>query len=310
MSTLALLHHTASSLTPASLAVLSAARSLAKPVTALLIGPDATKAAGATTADSVLTQSDAKYTHPLPENLAPLLVDLIKKNNFTNVLVPGSALGKAVLPRAAAMLDIQPISDVIEIDAGKNLFKRQTYAGNIIETVKSNESIIMASIRTSAFAPEQSNVNAEAKIEEVNDVESPQLTNWVSENVVISDKPDLGSAKVVVSGGRALKDKENFDKLLNPLAEKLGAAIGASRAAVDDGFCDNSLQVGQTGKIIAPDLYVALGISGAIQHLAGMKDSKVIVAVNNDPESPIFKLADVGLVGDIFEVVPELVEKL
>lgn len=316
-STLAVLESATggSQVTPASLATLRAAQDLGAPITALLVGSQAPEVAkslkGINQLEKILTQSSNSYDHVLPEELSPLVVEIIKSQNFTNVLVPASAMGKAVLPRAAAVLDIQPLSEITSVvDAENKVFSRPTYAGNAILKVKVNEPVVMASVRGSAFAGAQTEGESLAPVEEVANIESAVATTWKSENLTQSDKPDLASAKVVVSGGRALKNKETFDSLLNPLAEKLGAAIGASRAAVDDGFCDNSLQVGQTGKIVAPDLYVAIGISGAIQHMAGMKDSKVIVAINKDEEAPIFKSADVGLIADINEVIPELTQKL
>lgn len=316
--TLALLETSGSKLTPASLSTLTAANEIKKPITALLVGSNAKEAAKTVAEfegiEKVLVQSDSRYDHYLPEEITPLLVSLIKGENdkikdISSFVVPASAVGKSILPRTAAILDIQPLSDIIKV-IDSNTFIRPTYAGNALLTVKSLDNIIMTSVRGSAFQPIESKQSTPAIIEEINPVDSNCKTTWVSENLMKSDKPDLSSAKIVVSGGRALKDKEDFNSILNPLASKLGAAIGASRAAVDDGYCDNSLQVGQTGKIIAPDLYIAIGISGAIQHLAGMKDSKVIVAINKDEEAPIFKIADVGIVGDLFKIVPELTEKL
>lgn len=310
--TLALLETSGAKLTPASLSTITAAKEIKKPVTVLLVGPDAKEAASEAASfagiDKVLVQSDERYAHYLPEQVSPLVVSLLK-GEYSSFVVPASSMGKGVLPRAAALLDIQPLSDVTKvIDA--TTFTRPTYAGNAILTVKSSDPIVMTSIRSSAFpAAEEKKADA-SPIEEIAPVDADCKTVWVREELMKSDKPDLASAKIVVSGGRALKDKETFDKLLNPLAEKLGAAVGASRAAVDSGFCDNSLQVGQTGKIIAPDLYIGIGISGAIQHLAGMKDSRVIVAINKDEEAPLFNVADVGIVGDIYEIVPELTEKL
>lgn len=316
--TLALLETSGSSITPASLSAITAAKELKKPITALLIGPEASKVAPFVAElegiKKVVVQSDARYEHYLPEQISPLIVSLLKGENSTvkdisSFIIPASAMGKGVLPRSAALLDIQPLSDITKV-VDATTFVRPTYAGNALLTVKSTDSITMASVRGSAFPPATEKSSSPSPIEEISPVDTDCKTVWVSEQLMKSDKPDLSSAKIVVSGGRALKDKETFDKLLNPLASKLGAAIGASRAAVDDGFCDNSLQVGQTGKIIAPHLYIAIGISGAIQHLAGMKDSKVIVAINKDEEAPIFKLADVGLVGDIYQIIPELTEKL
>lgn len=316
--TLALLETSGSKVTPSSLSALTAAKEIKKPITALLLGPDAASAAPSVAElegiEKVLVQSDERYEHYLPEQVAPLVVSLIKGENdkvkdVSSFVVAASAMGKGVIPRAAAVLDVQPISDVIKV-IDPNTFVRPTYAGNAILTVKTADKIVMTSVRGSAFPATEEKSASAAPIEEIAPIDADCKTTWVNEQLMKSDKPDLSSAKIVVSGGRALKDKEHFDSLLNPLATKLGAAIGASRAAVDDGYCDNSLQVGQTGKIIAPDLYIAIGISGAIQHLAGMKDSKVIVAINKDEESPIFKIADVGLVGDLFTIVPELTEKL
>lgn len=223
-------------------------------------------------------------------------------------MASGSAFGKNVLPRVSANLDVQPISDIIKVTA-EDTFVRPIYAGNALQTVKSSDPIKLITVRSSAFeaAPTGS---GSAAIEDAADPKAASPTEWVSENLTKSERPDLGSASRVVSGGRGLKDKENFDKIIFPFADALGAAVGASRAAVDSGFADNSLQVGQTGKVVAPELYVAVGISGAIQHLAGMKDSKTIVAINKDAEAPIFQVADLGLVDDLFDAVPKLTEQL
>lgn len=219
-----------------------------------------------------------------------------------------TAFGKNLLPRVAALLDTQQISDITAIES-ENTFVRPIYAGNAIATVESSDSIKVVTVRGTAFAaatPE----SGSAAIEQGIDPNPASPTEWVSEDLAKSDRPDLATASKVVSGGRGLKSKEDFDKVLVPLADSLGAAVGASRAAVDSGYADNSLQVGQTGKVVAPQLYLAVGISGAIQHLAGMKDSKVIAAINKDADAPIFQVADVGLVGDLFDVVPQLTDKL
>lgn len=244
----------------------------------------------------------------LPENFAPLLVENIKKGGYTHVIAGHTAFGKGLLPRVAALLDSQQISDITEIKDEKT-FVRPFYAGNAIATVESTDEIKVITIRGTAFAAAPVG-GGSAAIEDGVDpkVESP--TEWVSEDLAKSDRPDLATAAKVVSGGRGLKSKEEFDRIMLPFADSLGAAVGASRAAVDSGYADNSLQVGQTGKVVAPQLYMAVGISGAIQHLAGMKDSKVIAAINKDADAPIFQVADVGLVGDLFEKVPELTEKL
>jgi electron transfer flavoprotein alpha subunit len=253
-----------------------------------------------------------------------LLVENIKKNGFTHVLAGHSAFGKNLLPRVAALLDVQQISDVTGIqgeDSGFHIpsvvylanvlsaFTRPIYAGNAILTVQSSDDIKIITVRGTAFASGEAE-GGSAEISEGVDPKVESATEWVSEDLAKSDRPELATASRVVSGGRGLKSKEEFDRLMPPLADALGAAIGASRAAVDSGFADNSLQVGQTGKNVAPQLYLCAGISGAIQHLAGMKDSKVIACINKDGDAPIFQVADVGLVGDLFEKVPELTEKL
>jgi electron transfer flavoprotein alpha subunit len=237
-----------------------------------------------------------------------LLVENIKKGNYTHVVAGHTAFGKSVLPRVAALLDSQQISDVTAIEDEKT-FVRPIYAGNAIATVESTDAIKILTIRGTAF-PAATPEGASTPIESGVDAKAEPISEWVSEDLAKSDRPDLSTASKVVSGGRGLKSKEEFDRIIYPLADALGAAVGASRAAVDSGYADNSLQVGQTGKVVAPQLYMAVGISGAIQHLAGMKDSKVIAAINKDPDAPIFQVADVGLVGDLFEKVPELTEKI
>jgi len=251
---------------------------------------------------------NSAYDKGLPENFAPLLVENIKKGGYTHVITGHSAFGKNILPRIAALLDVQQISDVMSIES-EDTFVRPIYAGNAILTVQSSDPIKLLTVRQTSFPPAEAE-GGSAAIEEAVDPKAPCPTEWVSENLAKSDRPELGSAERVVSGGRGLKSKEEFERLIPPLADALGAAVGASRAAVDSGFADNSLQIGQTGKNVAPQLYLCAGISGAIQHLAGMKDSKVIAAINKDPDAPIFQVADVGLVGDLFEKVPELTEKL
>lgn len=247
-------------------------------------------------------------TQGLPENYAPLLVENIKKGGYTHVIAGNTAFGKNVMPRVAALLDSQQISDITAIENDKT-FVRPIYAGNAIATVESSDPIKVITVRGTAF-PAAAVAGGSAAVEEGADPKVESATTWVSEDLAKSDRPDLATASKVVSGGRGLKSKEDFDKVMLPLADSLGAAVGASRAAVDSGYADNSLQVGQTGKVVAPQLYMAVGISGAIQHLAGMKDSKVIAAINKDADAPIFQVADVGLVGDLFEKVPELTEKL
>ncbi|KAK1516169.1 electron transfer flavoprotein domain-containing protein [Colletotrichum paranaense] len=248
------------------------------------------------------------YLQGLPENFAPLLVENIKKGGYTHIIAGHTAFGKNLMPRVAAMLDSQQISDITSIE-GENTFVRPIYAGNAIATVESSDEIKVITIRGTAF-PAAEVASGSATVEDGVDPKSDSATEWVSEDLAKSDRPDLATAGRVVSGGRGLKSKEEFDKVMLPLADSLGAAVGASRAAVDSGYADNSLQVGQTGKVVAPQLYLAVGISGAIQHLAGMKDSKVIAAINKDADAPIFQIADVGLVGDLFDKVPELTEKI
>jgi electron transfer flavoprotein alpha subunit len=248
------------------------------------------------------------YGQGLPENYAPLLVENIKKGGFTHIIAGHTAFGKSLMPRVAALLDVQQISDITAIEDEKT-FVRPIYAGNAIATVESSDDIKIITIRGTAFAAAEAE-GGSASIEDGADPKSDNTTEWVSEDLAKSDRPDLATAGKVVSGGRGLKSKEEFDRIMLPLADALGAAVGASRAAVDSGYADNSLQVGQTGKVVAPQLYLCAGISGAIQHLAGMKDSKVIAAINKDADAPIFQVADVGLVGDLFDKVPELTEKL
>jgi electron transfer flavoprotein alpha subunit len=255
--------------------------------------------------EKVLFADAPHLADALAENIAAQVVALA--SDYTHVFFPATAAGKNAAPRVAAKLDASQISDVIAIDSA-DTFQRPIYAGNAIATVQSNDAVKVATIRTTAFDAAQA-TGGSASIADVPAVADSGLSRFVRREVVKNDRPDLTAARVVVSGGRGLGSAENF-ALLDPLAEKLGAAVGASRAAVDSGYAANDLQVGQTGKIVAPELYVAVGISGAIQHLAGMKDSKVIVAINKDADAPIFGVADYGLVGDLFEVVPELAKSV
>ena len=277
-------------------------------VTALCAGASAA-AAGEAAAKidgvaKVLVAEDPSLGHRLAEPTAALIASLA--GDYTHIIAPATTDAKNVLPRVAALLDVMVISDVSGVVDG-DTFERPIYAGNAIQTVKSNDTVKVVSIRTSTF--DAAGEGGSAPVETISAAENPGLSEWVEDKVAESDRPELTSAGVVVSGGRGVGSEEDF-ALIEKLADKLGAAVGASRAAVDSGYAPNDWQVGQTGKVVAPDLYVAVGISGAIQHLAGMKDSKVIVAINKDEEAPIFQVADYGLVADLFQAVPELTEKL
>ena len=277
-------------------------------VTVLCAGASARGAADAAATiegvSRVLVAEDARYGHRLAEPTAALLAGLA--GDYSHVAAPATTDAKNIMPRVAALLDVMVISDVSAvIDA--DTFERPVYAGNAIQTVKSGDRVKVMTIRTASF--DAAGEGAAAPVSDATLADDPALSKWLSDEVAQSDRPELTSAKRVVSGGRALGSKEQF-AIIEALADKLGAAVGASRAAVDSGYAPNDWQVGQTGKVVAPELYVAVGISGAIQHLAGMKDSKVIVAINKDEEAPIFQVADYGLVGDLFSTVPELTEKL
>lgn len=253
----------------------------------------------------ILKCDHEKLENPLPEIMAPIISNISK--NYSHILAPASTFGKNLLPRLSALLDVTQISDVIEIK-NNNTFVRPIYAGNAISTVETNQQINLLTIRPTAFDKcEESGGNAST--EEVQFLDSETYTKFIGREVSKSDRPDLGNARVVVSGGRGMENSDNF-KLLYDLADKLNAAVGASRAAVDSGYIGNECQVGQTGKMVAPELYIAVGISGAIQHLAGMKDSKVIVAINKDAEAPIFGIADYGLSTDLFQAIPEIIKEL
>ncbi len=277
-------------------------------VTVLCAGASAAAAGDAAAkidgVSKVLVAEDPSLGHRLAEPTAALIVSLA--GDYTHIVAPATTDAKNVLPRVAALLDVMVITDISAVVDG-DTFERPIYAGNAIQTVKSVDATKVVSIRTSTF--DAAGEGGNAPIETISAVENPGLSEWVEDKVAKSDRPELTSAGIVVSGGRGVGSEDDF-ALIEKLADKLGAAVGASRAAVDSGYAPNDWQVGQTGKVVAPDLYVAVGISGAIQHLAGMKDSKVIVAINKDEEAPIFQVADYGLVADLFSAVPELIEKL
>jgi electron transfer flavoprotein alpha subunit len=310
MAVLVLAEHDNTRLKKATLNTIAAAQKLGGDIHVLVAGHNAAAAAKeASQAAGVkkVLHADAPHLGEfLAENVAALVVSLAK--GYSHILAPATSTGKDVMPRAAALLDVQQISDISAIESA-DTFVRPIYAGNALATVKSKDALKVITVRTTAFdavAP----TGGSAQIESIAAPGDSGLSAFVSREVSKSERPELTAAKIIVSGGRGMGSGENFTKVLEPLADKLGAAMGASRAAVDAGFVPNDWQVGQTGKIVAPDLYVAVGISGAIQHLAGMKDSRVIVAINKDEEAPIFQVADYGIVGDLFQVVPSVVEEL
>lgn len=308
---LLLAEHDGQTLKPATLATLSAAKHLNQAIDLLVVGSHSDNAAAhASQLDGVrrvLHNSAACYDHGSAETISALLVELAPDYGY--LLAPATTFGKNILPRAAALLDIAMVSDVCAI-LDDHTFKRPIYAGNAIMTLEDTQPTKVLSIRPAAFDAASILAATAAPIEVLSQQQTCRAARFIDQQLTISIRPELGSARVVISGGRALQSAENFKRLLEPLAEKLQAAIGASRAAVDAGFAPNDYQVGQTGKIVAPELYIAIGISGAIQHLAGMKDSKVIVAINKDADAAIFQNADYGLVGDLYQIVPELIEKL
>ena len=265
----------------------------------------AAQAAAVSGVAKVLVADGAGYAHGLAENLAPLICDLASQ--YSHILAPATTTGKNVMPRVAALLDVMQISDIIKVDDA-NTFQRPIYAGNALSTVRSDEAIKIITVRSTAFEAVAAE-GGSAAIETISNNGDSGLSSYLKSELSNSERPELTSAPIVISGGRGMQDGTNF-AMLEKVADKLGAAVGASRAAVDAGFVPNDYQVGQTGKVVAPDLYVAVGISGAIQHLAGMKDSKVIVAINKDDEAPIFQVADFGLVADLFDAVPELEKEL
>lgn len=310
MSILVIADHNNQVLNGATLNVVAAAQKIGGDITVLVAGSGAQAVADAAAkvagVSKVLLADNAAYANQLAENVAGLVADLAK--GYKYVLAASTTTGKNILPRVAALLDVSMITDIISVESA-NTFKRPIYAGNAIATVQSDEAIIVGTVRGTAFDPVAAE-GGSAAVETVGEVKDAGISHFVSEEIVKLDRPELTAARIIVSGGRGVGSGENYHKVLDPLADKLGAAQGASRAAVDAGFVPNDFQVGQTGKIVAPELYVAVGISGAIQHLAGMKDSKVIVAINKDEEAPINSVADYWLVGDLNTVVPELVSKL
>ena len=301
--------HDNASVKDATLAAVTAAGQLGE-VTALVAGQGCDGAAGAAAqiagVSKVLKADDAAYGHALAENVAPLVAGLMA--NYDAFVAPATSNGKNIAPRVAALLDVMQVSDILSVE-GPKTFTRPTYAGNAIATVESSDARLVITVRGTAFAKAAA-TGGSAPVEAAAGTGDAGLSSFVGAEIAKSERPELTSAKVIVSGGRALKDAETFQQVIFPLADKLGAGIGASRAAVDAGYVPNDFQVGQTGKIVAPEVYIAVGISGAIQHLAGMKDSKTIVAINKDEDAPIFQVADIGLVADLYAAVPELVGKL
>ncbi len=310
MSILVIAEHDNATVKPATLNTVTAAAQLGGDVHVLIAGSGAQAAATAAAAIAgvakVLHADADAHAHGLAENVAAQVLAIA--GGYTHVLFPATASGKNIAPRVAAKLDVGQISDIIKV-SGPDTFDRPIYAGNAIATVQSLDPVKVITVRTTAFDPAAAS-GGSAAVESVTPVAASPKANFVGAEIAKLDRPELTSAKIIVSGGRALGSSDKFTEVLTPLADKLGAALGASRAAVDAGYAPNDWQVGQTGKIVAPQLYVAIGISGAIQHLAGMKDSKVIVAINKDAEAPIFGVADYGLVGDLFQAVPELVSAL
>ncbi len=309
MKTLVWVEHDGAAVKDATLSTVTAASQLGD-VHLLVAGQGvgavadaATKIAGVA---KVHVADDAAYAHALAENIAPLVAELMGHHDA--FVVPSTSTGKNIAPRVAALLDVMQISDILSVE-GDNSFTRPIYAGNAIATVKSSDAKLVLTVRGTAFA-KAATEGGSGTIEAVGSTGEKGVSTFLSSEIAKSERPELTSAKIIVSGGRALQNAENFTSIIEPLADKLGAGVGASRAAVDAGYVPNDYQVGQTGKIVAPEVYIAVGISGAIQHLAGMKDSKVIIAINKDEDAPIFQVADYGLVGDLFKIVPELTEKL
>ena len=309
MNILVVAEHNNNELKGSTLNTVSAATQIGGDITLLVVGFESSTAAEQGSkiegVKSVIHVDDPIYKNFLAEDLSNLVVSVA--DGFNYILAPATTFGKNFLPRVAAKLDVQQISDIISVES-EDTFKRPIYAGSCIATVKSSDTVKVITVRTTAFDAAQVS-DSSVSVDQGSVVDSLNKTNFVSDEIAESDRPELTAAEVIVSGGRALGSSDNF-KIIEDLADKLGAAVGASRAAVDAGYVPNDYQVGQTGKIVAPNLYIAIGISGAIQHLAGMKDSKVIVAINKDEDAPIFQVADYGLVGDLFEAVPEITNSI
>src|SRR6185437_8654555 len=309
MTTLLVAEHDNKSLKDATNKALTAAKAIGADVHVLVAGKDCKEAADAAAkldgVKKVLLADAAPYEHFVAEPLAALIVSLA--GPYDAIVAPATTNGKNVMPRVAALLDVMQISEITKVIA-PDTFERPIYAGNAIQTVKSTDAKKVITVRTSTF--QAVGEGGSASVENAAAAADPELSSFVSEELSKSDRPELTSAKIIISGGRAMQNRENFTKYIEPVADRLGAAMGASRAAVDAGYAPNDWQVGQTGKVVAPELYIAIGISGAIQHLAGMKDSKVIVAINKDEAAPIFQVADYGLVADLYQAVPELTEAL
>jgi electron transfer flavoprotein alpha subunit len=309
MAILIIAEHDHASLSDQTAKAVSAATQIGSDIHVLVAGKGAKAAADAAAkldgVSKVLHAEGDEYANRLAEPLAALVVSLA--DGYDTLMAPATTSGKNVMPRVAALLDVMQISDIIEVIAA-DTFKRPIYAGNALQTVKSSDAKRVITVRTASFSA--AGEGGSASVENVSSAGDPGLSSFVKDAIAESDRPELTSAKIIISGGRALGSSEKFQEVILPVADKLGAAVGASRAAVDAGYAPNDWQVGQTGKVVAPDLYIACGISGAIQHLAGMKDSKVIVAINKDEEAPIFQVADYGLVADLFDALPELEKAL
>ena len=309
MSTLVIAEHDNTNLKPATLNTVAAANVIGGAVHILVAGHScqsvADEAAAVDGVEKVILADDSAYENQLAESTANLIKSI--SSDYSHILAPATTFGKNVLPRLSALLDVQQISEITEV-VSEDTFKRPIYAGSCIATVKSSDAVKVITVRATAFDPVDAS-GGSASVESISADGVSDLSSFVNEEIAQSDRPELTAASIVISGGRGMQSGDNFH-LLETIADKLGAAVGASRAAVDAGFVPNDYQVGQTGKIVAPDLYIAVGISGAIQHLAGMKDSKVIVAINKDEDAPIFQVADYGLVADLFNALPELAEQL